>query len=80
MKKQVKRRSETEGSVSSLKENLAKYFYDLSKLVFGATAIQHFTLVFTEEGYTNILLLLEFGIGMIITAAFAVIASKLLKS
>lgn len=62
----------------TVKETLAKYFFDLSKLVFAAIVLGGFVPMFTDS-YMPVNWLIV-GCGTFATACFAIFGYKILKS
>ena len=59
------------------KEKLAGYFFDISKLCFGAMALGGLTSIITgETNFKNVLFLL---LGIVMTFAFAMVGNRILK-
>ena len=71
-------RKETRLWDRTVKEILAKFFFDLSKLVFAAIVLGGFVPIFTDED-TSVNWLIV-GCGTFITVCFAVFGYKILKS
>ena len=74
---QKERVTEHKEKVKTSRETLGKYFYDLSKLVFGVMVLGIVIPWVSEFGNTNYWII--FGVGLFTTIALANLGNRILK-